>query len=93
MGFFRSLLRLKYAVMLFGAGYLLHSCVSSDERYRVKRVGQRPYLVDTATDWSLEISTQNFQVGSTEYRIRGLFQEPDLQTIVERLQREREAKR
>lgn len=86
MGLIKKLLKLKFYVALVGAGYLLHSCVSNDYRYRIRRVDGTPYLVDTGMNQSLEIKTQTFQVGTTEYRLRGLLLEPDLQFHVEQLQ-------
>ena len=93
MKLIRTLLRLKFYVALIGAGYLMHSCVNNDYRYRVSRIGTTPYLVDTENNQQEIIQQAHFQLGSTEYRIRNLYHESDLQRVVERLEKEMEAKK
>ncbi len=89
----KTLLRLKFYAALVGAGYLMHSCVSNDSRYRVRRVESKPYLLDTVTNHTLEIKTESFQVGSTEYRLRGLLREYDLQSTIGAIEQEMEEKK
>ena len=93
MGLIRKLLKLKLYVALAGAGYLLHSCITNDSQYRLKRMEGKPYLLNMEPDQfgeprCLEINTQTFQVGSTDYRLRGLLLDHDLQHHLERLQLE-----
>lgn len=97
MGLIKKLLKLKFYVALVGAGYLLHSCLSNDYRYRIERSEGKPHLVDLEPNQfgqyqSLEINTQTFQAGSTDYRLRGLLREYDLQEHLERLYQELEGK-
>lgn len=89
----RTLLKLKFYAALIGVGYLMHGCVNNDYRYRVRRVEDKHYLVDTALNHAEEIKPDYFQLGSTEYRIRNLYHEDDLQQIVEQLEQEQEAKK
>ena len=93
MKLIRTLLRLKFYAVLVGAGYLMHSCISNDYRYRVRRTGTTPYLVDTENNTREIIQPAHFQLGSTEYRIRNLYHEPDLQQVVEKLEKEQEEKK
>ncbi len=93
MGIIKKLLRLKFYVALFGAGYLLHSCVNNDDRYRIRRYDSKPHLVDTYHQQSLEIHVDSFQVGSAAYRLRGLQREYNLQEILTEAKREMEAKK
>ncbi|MBI1972994.1 hypothetical protein HYS50_03240 [Candidatus Woesearchaeota archaeon] len=93
MGLLYKLFKLKLYVLAFGAGYLFHGCVSNDLRYRIKRSAGKKYLVDTYNNKGLEINQETFQVGSPEYRLRGLLEEPDLQQIVEQAQHERGVKK
>ena len=88
MKILRTLFKLKLYVALFGVGYLAHSCVSNDYRYRIRRHHSQPYLVDTQQNEALPIDPATFQVGSPEYRLRGLLEEPNLHTIVETLRQE-----
>jgi hypothetical protein len=85
MGLIKQLIKLKLYILSFGAGYLLHSCVASDERYALQRKESTPYLVDKLTDVTLPINQETFQVGSTEYRIKGLLQEKDLSGTLEKM--------
>tara|TARA_Y100000310_G_scaffold225672_1_gene227697 strand:+ start:4363 stop:4629 length:267 start_codon:yes stop_codon:yes gene_type:complete len=83
MGLIKSLIKLKIYLISFAAGYMLHSCTASDERYALQRSSNKPYLVDKITDTTLPINQETFQVGNTEYRIRGLLQEKDLSEKLE----------
>ena len=93
MGIIKKLLKFKFYVALVGAGYLLHSCVSNDQQYRIRRHEGRPYLVDMTQNQSLEIHTDTFQVGSASYRLRGLLREYNLQQVLEEVHHELEAKK
>jgi len=93
MGFLYKLFKLKLYILAFGAGYLLHGCVSNDLRYRIKRSDGKKYVVDTYNDKRLEINQETFQVGPPEYRLRGLLEEPNLQQIVEQAQHEQGVKK
>src|SRR3990167_2150846 len=93
MKFIKTILRLKFYAVLFGAGYLTHSCLSNDSRYRVRRTENKHYLVDTVTNGSQEIKADHFQLGDTEYRIRNLRHDYDLQQVVEQLEKEQEEKK
>ena len=93
MKLIRTILRLKFYAALIGAGYLMHSCVKNDSRYRVMRESKTPYLVDTETNAKEIIHSDYFQLGSTEYRIRNLYHASDLQQVVEKLEKEQEAKK
>ncbi len=93
MKLIRTILRLKFYGALVLAGYMMHSCVNNDYRYRVRKTGDTHYLVDTETNKQEIIQPGDFQLGSTEYRIRNLYHEHDLQQIVEKLELEQEAKK
>lgn len=90
MGLIKKLLKLKFYIALVAAGYLLHSCVNNDYRYRIERSEGKHYLVDLEPNdhgmyQSMEINTQTFQVGTIDYRLRGLLSEHDLQDRLEQM--------
>ncbi len=91
MGLIKSILRFKLYAGLVATGYLLHSCISADQRYRIQRYNNKPNLVDKRERRSLEIYVDSFQVGSPKYRILGLLREPNLRQAIEEAQQELEA--
>ncbi|MBS3144146.1 hypothetical protein J4208_01030 [Candidatus Woesearchaeota archaeon] len=93
MKFIKTVLRIKFYAALFAAGYLTHSCVTNDYRYRVRRTDQEHYLIDTVTNNAQEIQPEHFQLGNTEYRIRNLCHEHDLQQVLEKIEAEKETKK
>jgi len=93
MGLLKSLLKLKFYVILFGAGYVTHSCVAADERYKIKRIEHSPYLVDIVSGKELRIYSATAQVGSVEHRLRGLLKEKDLAQSLEALTKQLEVKK
>ena len=93
MGLIKGLIRAKLYILAFAAGYITHSCVSADERYSVKRIEHKPYLVDTSTNTKLRIFEPGFQTGSIEHRIRGLLAEPELKATLEELTNDLEGRK
>ena len=93
MGIIKKLLKFKFYLALVGSGYLLHSCVSNDAQYRIRRYESRPYLVDTSNDQRLEIQVDTFQVGSATYRLQGLLRDPHLDEAVLAVEQNMEAKK
>lgn len=85
MGIIKSILKIKLYLVTFLAGYLTHSCISSDKRYYVKRDQDRVYLVDRSINGSLEIDQTNFQLGSIEYRLLGLLEDQNTNRTLEKL--------
>lgn len=82
MGFFKKLIKLKFYVGLMGVGYLMHSCVYNNQRYRIRYERSTPHLLDTYKDQSLEIQTDTFQVGSATYRLQGLLKDCNLEQAI-----------
>lgn len=93
MGLIKALFKMKAYILLFGAGYLVHGCVNSDEKYKIKRVEDAPYLVDKERDEKLRIYEGNFQVGSIEHRIKGLLAERNLVRSLKNLEKKLEVEK
>ena len=88
MGLIKSLIKLKVYIISFAAGYILHSCAASDERYALQRSSNKPYLLDKITNTTLPINQETFQLGTVDYRLKGLLQEKDLSGTLEKLTEE-----
>ncbi|HLC72921.1 MAG TPA: hypothetical protein VJH37_05055 [Candidatus Nanoarchaeia archaeon] len=83
MGLLKKIIKVKFYVGLMGLGYLLHSCISNNQRYRVHYENSRPHLIDTDQHQSLEIHMDSFQVGSATYRLQGLLQDSNLEKAMQ----------
>ena len=83
MGFLRIVGNIGLKMLVFVAGYSFCRYVSRDDQYEIERHHGTPYLVDTTKDQRLPIDVETFQVGSLEYRVRGVLDDPQLPTTLE----------
>ena len=93
MGLLKSLVKFKFYVLIFGAGYLVHGCVQSDERYAIKRVAHTAYLVDKLHEKKQPLQQETFQLGDIAYRVKGLLAEKNLTRSLEELTKQLEDKK
>ncbi len=89
MGIGKAFLRLHIGALLFVAGYSFSNYIHNDKRYSVIRKNDLPYLIDKVRKEQAPISEEAFQVGSLEYRLNGLLNEPSLSEALRAIKHQR----
>lgn len=85
MSLVKGILRINLGAILFLAGYSFCKYVYSDKRYMIVRANEKPYLVDKVLKRQLPLDEGTFQVGTLEYRICGVINDPDLKVVINKL--------
>ncbi len=86
MGLWSGIIRLGSGALLFFAGYSYCRYVSTDSRYTIERERGEPYVVDSVRKERLPIHEESFQIGSLEYRVRGLLHDPQLNKTLQEVE-------